>query len=43
MDLEKYYQEKLDNVHHGSEQTKKKILHISLLRIIIFIAGCIAL
>ena len=43
MDLEKYYQEKLNNARHGSEQTKKKILHISLLRIIIFIAGFIAL
>ena len=43
MELQKYYQEKLNNARHGSEQTKKKILHISLLRIIIFIAGFIAL
>ena len=43
MELQKYYQEKLNNARHGSEQTKKKILYISLLRIIIFIAGFIAL
>ena len=43
MDLNKYYQEKLDNAQHESERTKKKILHISLLRVFIFIAGFIAL
>lgn len=43
MDLKKYYQEKLNNAQHESERTKKKILHISLLRGIIFIAGFIAL
>ena len=43
MDLKAYYQKKLDNAQHESERTKKKILHISLLRVIIFIAGFIAL
>ena len=43
MDLQKYYQEKLDKAFEGSNRTKKKILHISLLRILIFIAGFIAL
>ena len=43
MDLKKYYQEKLNNSIYKSEQTKKSILRISLLRIIIFIAGFIAL
>ena len=43
MDLKKYYQEKLDNARHASERTKKKILHISLTRVLIFIAGFIAL
>ncbi|MBO5079284.1 MAG: hypothetical protein J6B82_00200, partial [Bacteroidaceae bacterium] len=43
MELKKRYQEKLDNAQHKSEDIKKKILHISLLRVIIFIAGFIAL
>ena len=43
MDLKTYYQEKLDNTLHENERTKKKILHISLLRITIFIAGFIGL
>ena len=43
MDLKTYYQEKLNNAQHESERTKKKILHISLLRVFIFIAGFIAL
>ena len=43
MELKKLYQEKLDNAQHQSERTKKKILHISLLRFIVFIAGFIAL
>ena len=43
MDLQKYYQEKLDKAFEGSNRTKKKILHISLLRILIFIIGFIAL
>ena len=43
MNLKTYYQEKLDNALHEGERTKKKILHISLLRIIIFIIGFIAL
>ena len=43
MDLQKYYQEKLDKAFEGSNRTKKKILHTSLLRVIIFIAGFIAL
>ena len=43
MDLQKYYQEKLDKAFEGSNRTKKKILHISLLRVIIFIVGFIAL
>ena len=43
MELQKYYQEKLNNARHGSEQTKKSILRISLLRVFIFIAGFIAL
>ena len=43
MELKKHYQEKLDNAQHESELTKKKILHISLLRVFIFIAGFIAL
>ena len=43
MDIKIYYQEKLNYAIHESEQTKKKILNISLLRIIIFIVGFIAL
>ena len=43
MDLQKYYQEKLDKAFDGSNRTKKKILHTSLLRVIIFIVGFIAL
>ena len=43
MDLQKYYQEKLDKAFERSNRTKKKILHISLLRILIFIIGFIAL
>ena len=43
MDLQKYYQEKLDKAFEESNRTKKKILHISLLRILIFIIGFIAL
>ena len=43
MDIKIYYQEKLSYAIHESEQTKKKILNISLLRIIIFIVGFIAL
>ena len=43
MDLRKYYQGRLDNAIHGSERTKKSILHISLLRVFIFIGGFIAL
>ena len=43
MELQKYYQEKLDKAFERSNRTKKKILHTSLLRLIIFIAGFIAL
>ena len=43
MDLKKHYQEKLDNAQRESERTKRKILHISLLRVFIFIAGFVAL
>ena len=43
MDLQKYYQEKLDKAFEESNRTKKKILHTSLLRVTIFIAGFIAL
>ena len=43
MELKTYYQEKLDNAQHKSEHTKKKILHISILRIVIFFLGFIAL
>ena len=43
MELKKRYQEKLDNAQHKSKDIKKKILHIILLRVIIFIAGFIAL
>ena len=43
MELKKYYQEKLDNAQRESERTKRKILHISLLRVFIFIAGFVAL
>ena len=43
MNIKIYYQEKLNYAIHESEQTKKKILNISLLRIIIFIVGFIAL
>ena len=43
MELKTYYQEKLDNVQHESEHTKKKILHISILRVAIFFLGFIAL
>ena len=43
MDLKKYYQEKLNHTLYGSEQTKKKIFHTSLLRISVFITGFIAL
>ncbi len=43
MDLKKHYQEKLDNAQRESERIKKRILHISLLRVFIFIAGFVAL
>ena len=43
MDLQKYYQETQGKAFEGSNRTKKKILHTSLLRLIIFIAGFIAL
>ena len=43
MDLQKYYQERQGKAFEGSNRTKKKILHTSLLRLIIFIAGFIAL
>lgn len=43
MDLKKYYQEKLDCAWCNNERTKKKILHISLLRAVIFFLGFIAL
>ena len=43
MELKKHYQEKLDNAQRESERTKRKILHISLLRVFIFIAGFVAL
>ena len=43
MNIKIYYQEKLNYAIHESEQIKKKILNISLLRIIIFIVGFIAL
>lgn len=43
MELKTYYQEKLDNAQHKSERTKKKILHISILRVAIFFLGFIAL
>ena len=43
MELKKYYQEKLNISLNKVEQTKQSILRISLLRIIIFIAGFIAL
>ncbi|MBQ2857179.1 MAG: hypothetical protein IJE78_08705, partial [Bacteroidaceae bacterium] len=43
MDLKTYYQEKLNNARHESERTKKKILHISILRVTIFFLGFIAL
>ena len=43
MDLQKYYQEKLDKAFERSNRIKKKILHTSLLRVIIFIVGFIAL
>ena len=43
MDLKRYYQERLDKATQESERTQRNILHISLLRIIIFIAGFIAL
>ena len=41
MDLQKYYQERQGKAFEGSNRTKKKILHTSLLRLIIFIAGFI--
>ena len=43
MELKKHYQEKLDNAQRESERTQRKILHISLLRVFIFIAGFVAL
>ena len=43
MDLQKYYQERQGKAFEGSNRTMKKILHTSLLRLIIFIAGFIAL
>ena len=43
MDLKTYYQEKLDNALHESKQNKKKILHISILRIVVFLLGFITL
>ena len=43
MNLKNYYQEKLDNAQQENEHISKKILHISLLRISIFIAGFIGL
>ena len=43
MDLKKYYQEKLDKAIKKSERTQRNILHISLLRVLIFILGFIAL
>ena len=43
MNLKTYYQEKLYNAQHKSERTKKKILHISILRLAIFFLGFIAL
>ena len=43
MELKKHYQEKLDNAQRESERIKKRILHISLLRVFIFIAGFVAL
>ena len=43
MNLKNYYQEKLDNAQQENEHIQKRILHISLLRISIFIAGFIGL
>ena len=43
MDLQKYYQERQGKAFEGNNRTKKKILHTSLLRVTIFIAGFIAL
>ena len=43
MELKTYYQEKLNNARHESERIKKKILHISILRVAIFFLGFIAL
>ena len=43
MELKKHYQGKLDNAQRESERIKKRILHISLLRVFIFIAGFVAL
>ena len=43
MDLEKYYQNKLNNALHEGERIKKKILRISMIRLAIFIIGFIAL
>ena len=43
MELKKHYQGKLDNAQRESERIKKRILHISLLRVYIFIAGFVAL
>ena len=43
MNLKTYYQEKQNNARHESERIKKKILHISILRVAIFFLGFIAL
>ncbi len=43
MNLKNYYQEKLDNAQQENEHIQKRILHISLLRFSIFIAGFIGL
>ena len=43
MELEKYYQAKLDKAFQENERTKKKILRISMIRLAIFSLGFIAL
>ena len=43
MDLKTYYQEKLNKALHNNEQTKRRILHISIIRVAIFIIGIFTL
>ena len=43
MNLKEYYQKKLNYAIEGNKQAQKRILHISLLRITIFIAGFISI